>query len=240
VDESQPPLTRLTAAQPARPAALHVRRAWPSAAPGARPHTTACTGGRPRPRACSTTPTRPSAKEATAPQPVSRMTLTSGWPPSRTPAAPGEAALTLQCLRAEAAVRVGDAAAITALTSGVTTATATADMMVGARLAVAAVHGQRIAGHTKAALGIFPHVWDQGDGPPKVAAGLWACDLHMCQGLRVERENVRRPVIPRLHVRLRTSWPAGSRMYLRGEPRHLWGRASGWITGPGRSMAGRP
>jgi hypothetical protein len=130
----------------------------------------------------------------------------------------GEAALTLQCQRAEAAVRVGDAAAITALTSGVTTATATADTLVGARLAVAAVHGQRIAGHTKAALGIFTHVWDQGDGPPKLSAGLWACDLHMCQGLRVERENVRRPVIPRLHVRLRTSWPAGSRMYLRGNP----------------------
>jgi aminoglycoside phosphotransferase (APT) family kinase protein/tetratricopeptide (TPR) repeat protein len=93
----------------------------------------------------------------------------------------GDAALALRCLRAEAAVRLGDAAAVIALTPGTPAAAVGADP-IAARLAVAAGHGQRIAGHTRAALGIFTSVWDRADGPPKLAAGLWAADLHMCQG----------------------------------------------------------
>src|SRR6266536_146222 len=56
-----------------------------------------------------------------------------------------EAALALRCLRAEAAVRQGDAAAAVALTPDATLATGRG-------------------------------------GAPRLAAGLWAADLHMCQG----------------------------------------------------------
>ena len=103
-----------------------------------------------------------------------------GSQPSAADAA--DAALALRCLRAEAAVRLGDAAAVIALTPGTSAAGAGAGSTVTARLAVAAGHGQRIAGHTRAALDTFTHVWDHADGPPKLAAGLWAADLHMCQG----------------------------------------------------------
>jgi len=105
--------------------------------------------------------------------------------------------LALRCLRAEAAFRLGDAAAVIALTPAATAATAAVDRTVAARLAVAAGHGQRIAGHTKAALGIYTHIWDKADGAPRLTAGLWAADLHMCQGrfrdadaLAIELENV--------------------------------------------------
>ena len=94
----------------------------------------------------------------------------------------GDAARALGCLRAEAAVRLGDAAAVAALTGGLPASTAAVDTPVAARLAVAAGHGQRIAGHTQAALDIFTHVWEHADGPPRLAAGLWAADLRMCQG----------------------------------------------------------
>jgi aminoglycoside phosphotransferase (APT) family kinase protein/tetratricopeptide (TPR) repeat protein len=93
-----------------------------------------------------------------------------------------DAALALRCLRAEAAVRLGDAAQVAALTADVLMDTAVAGTTVAARLAVAAGHGQRIAGNTQPALSIFTDVWEHGDGPPRLAAGLWACDLHMCQG----------------------------------------------------------
>ena len=93
-----------------------------------------------------------------------------------------EAALAVRCLRAEAAVRLGDAAAVMALTPSMVAAAAVADSTVAARLAVAAGHGHRIAGRTRAALATFTRVWDHGDGPPRLTAGLWAADLHMCQG----------------------------------------------------------
>jgi len=93
-----------------------------------------------------------------------------------------EAALALRCLRAEAAVRLGDAAAAVALTPRTTEATASADPAVAARLAVAAAHGRRIAGDTGAALAIYTDVWEHAQGAPRLAAGLWAADLHMCQG----------------------------------------------------------
>jgi len=93
-----------------------------------------------------------------------------------------DAARTLGCLRAEAAVRLGDTAAVTAFTAGLPASTMAVDTPVAARLALAAGHGRRIAGHTQAALDIFTHVWEHGSGPPRLAAGLWASDLHMCQG----------------------------------------------------------
>ena len=104
--------------------------------------------------------------------------------------ADGDAARTLGCLRAEAAVRLGDTAAVAELTGGFPAATAAVDTAVAARLAVAAGHGQRIAGHTQAALDIFTHVWEHADGPPQLAAGLWAADLQMCQGRFREAERL--------------------------------------------------
>jgi aminoglycoside phosphotransferase (APT) family kinase protein len=104
----------------------------------------------------------------------------------------GDAARALGCLRAEAAVRLGDAAAVAALTGGLPAATAAVDSPVAARLAVAAGHGQRIAGHTPAALSIFTHVWEHAAGPPQLAAGLWAADLHMCQGRFRDAEELAR------------------------------------------------
>ncbi len=88
---------------------------------------------------------------------------------------------TLVCLEAEAAVRLGHAP--TALRLAVAPAAA-ADLTatVGARLAVAAGHGQRIAGDTRTALALFTRVWEQATGAPRLQAGLWACDLHMAQG----------------------------------------------------------
>ncbi|WP_231861525.1 MULTISPECIES: aminoglycoside phosphotransferase family protein [Frankia] len=87
----------------------------------------------------------------------------------------------LRCLDAEAAVRLGDAATVIALTPGPIT-TLAVDTVVGARLAVAAGNGRRIAGETSAALTIFTHVWDRATGSPRRTAGLWAADLHMAQG----------------------------------------------------------
>jgi tetratricopeptide (TPR) repeat protein len=93
-----------------------------------------------------------------------------------------DAALAVRCLRAEAAVRVGDTAEVGALTQGASAAAAHPDTGVTARLMVAAGHGERIAGNTRAALEAFTSVWERGQGPAKLAAGLWAGDLHMCQG----------------------------------------------------------
>jgi hypothetical protein len=62
-------------------------------------------------------------------------------------------------------------------TPGMATVTAGAGTIT-ARLPVAAGHGQRIAGRTQAALGIFTGVWEHGDGPVRLAAGLWAAALH--------------------------------------------------------------
>ena len=63
----------------------------------------------------------------------------------------------------------GDTAAVAELTGGLPAATAAVDTPVAARLAVAAGHGQRIAGHTQAALDIFTHVWEHAAGPPQAS-----------------------------------------------------------------------
>jgi aminoglycoside phosphotransferase (APT) family kinase protein/tetratricopeptide (TPR) repeat protein len=103
-----------------------------------------------------------------------------------------DAARALGCLRAEAAVRLGDTGAVAELTGGFPAATAAVDTPVAARLAVAAGHGQRIAGHTREALEIFTHVWEHAAGPPQLAAGLWAADLQMCQGRFRDAEKLAR------------------------------------------------
>lgn len=83
------------------------------------------------------------------------------------------------CLEAEAAILLGDASRARELTSDSAWPVSTT---VGARLAVAAAHARRIAGYTHAALRIYTTVWDSHRGATRLIAGLWAADLHMCQG----------------------------------------------------------
>ncbi|WP_347402903.1 aminoglycoside phosphotransferase family protein [Protofrankia symbiont of Coriaria ruscifolia] len=98
-------------------------------------------------------------------------------------------ATTLRCLNTEAAVRLGDASTAIRLTPRQTwAATGAIPTVVGGRLAVAAGQGRRIAGHTAAALTIFTQVWEQGSGTARRTAGLWAADLHMCQGRFTDAE----------------------------------------------------
>jgi tetratricopeptide (TPR) repeat protein len=88
----------------------------------------------------------------------------------------------LTCLRAEAAVRLGDAAAVLDLAPSATALEAAVETTVGTRLAIAAGHGRRIAGDTAAALDLYGFVWEHGRAGARLAAGLWAADLHMSQG----------------------------------------------------------
>jgi hypothetical protein len=85
----------------------------------------------------------------------------------------------VRLMMAEAAILRGDAA-LAAATIGDPPTEYDDDLT--ARLAVTAGHAFRILGRTASALSIYHAVWTAGNGPPAIAAGLWAADLHMCQG----------------------------------------------------------
>jgi aminoglycoside phosphotransferase (APT) family kinase protein/tetratricopeptide (TPR) repeat protein len=92
----------------------------------------------------------------------------------------GALAEAIRCLETEEAILLGDATRATELTPDETWAL---DTEAGARLAVVAAHGRRIAGDTAAALTIYTAVWEGGcPGDSRHDAGLWAADLHMAQG----------------------------------------------------------
>ncbi|HEU5156760.1 MAG TPA: ATP-binding protein [Streptosporangiaceae bacterium] len=142
---------------------------------------------------------------------------------------------TAHCLEVEAAVLLGNATRATLLTPDQDWRL---DTVVGARLAVAAAHGRRIAGETAAALSIYSAIWDADRGPTRLVAGLWAADLHMAQGRFHQaidlcghlRERATDPlllgdVVRLLHLAHRFAWDfAGARRYM-DEAANLYERA---------------
>ncbi|MEU6579115.1 hypothetical protein [Streptomyces sp. NPDC046805] len=86
---------------------------------------------------------------------------------------------TALCLETERAILLGEASSANGLTPQVDwSVTGT----MPARLTLAAAHGRRIAGRTAEALSLYGRVWEGHRGPARLTAGLWAADLHMCQG----------------------------------------------------------
>jgi tetratricopeptide (TPR) repeat protein len=92
---------------------------------------------------------------------------------------------TARVLEVETVLRHGEADEALELTANQTW---DVSQPVGARLAVAAGQARRIAGQTSAALEIYNLVWSGDDDTARMGAGLWAADLHMCQGRFVDAE----------------------------------------------------
>ncbi|GLZ08912.1 hypothetical protein Acsp03_63780 [Actinomadura sp. NBRC 104412] len=84
-----------------------------------------------------------------------------------------------RCLEAEAAVVLGDATTAVGLTPSIDWSLRDT---IGARLAIAAAHGRRIAGDTAKAIEVFTTVWNSHDGPVRHRAGFCVADLDMSQG----------------------------------------------------------
>ncbi|SNQ47866.1 conserved hypothetical protein [Frankia canadensis] len=92
---------------------------------------------------------------------------------------------TAQVLDVEAVLRSGEATRALELTPEQAWE---AGSPVGARLAVAAGQARRIAGRTSEALALYTQVWSGDDDTARMNAGLWAADLHMCQGRFADAE----------------------------------------------------
>jgi tetratricopeptide (TPR) repeat protein len=84
-----------------------------------------------------------------------------------------------RCIEVERALLVGETARAAELTPD---AAQPASTPVGARLAVAGGNARRILGRTAQALEIYQTVWRTDHLVERLAAGLWAADLHMAQG----------------------------------------------------------
>jgi hypothetical protein len=95
------------------------------------------------------------------------------------PQPPADLVAAARCIEVERALLVGETARAGELTPD---AAQPASTPVGARLAVAGGHARRILGRTAEALEIYHTVWSTDHLVERLAAGLWAADLHMAQG----------------------------------------------------------
>ncbi|RKS79690.1 hypothetical protein BZB76_1165 [Actinomadura pelletieri DSM 43383] len=101
-------------------------------------------------------------------------------------------ARTARCLEAESAVLLGDADAAIRLTPSIDWPL---DGAPGARLALAAAHGRRIAGATGEAQRLFRQVWNDHGGPVRLRAGFCMADLDMCQGRFGDAQSIARKLL---------------------------------------------
>ncbi|KAA8877209.1 ATP-binding protein [Nocardia colli] len=93
----------------------------------------------------------------------------------------------VQCIEAEAAILLGDISRAAELAPH----ERWRPDFVGVRLTLVGAHARRIADRTTAALAIYTTVWNIGEGPTRLTAGMWAADMYMAQGMFVRaRESV--------------------------------------------------